>query len=149
MRFIWKAIPKEQGHSQYKVLSSRQLLPCRRYPRDFVPGYSRCARYCLVVQLSCCSVVWLFGCLVVQLCALLIHSTKQPDNQTTKQQDLPEPWHLISEGEKGIAGHSVICSHLVARGIGRKFSCTLLVSVFLHLILTCIIFIDIRRGIRV
>ena len=51
----------------YCLPDSRFLLVCKS--RDFVPGYSRFARYCLPDR-ACCLVVLLFGlscCLVVLL----------------------------------------------------------------------------------
>ena len=58
--------------------------------RDFVPGYSRFARYCLpdksycvVVWLSCCLVVLLLSCLVVCIAYTFNKATKQQNNQTT------------------------------------------------------------------
>ena len=49
----------------------RYCLPDSRFvlvykSRDFVPGYSRFARYCLP-DIACCLVVWLSCCLVVLL----------------------------------------------------------------------------------
>ena len=59
------------------VLSSRQLFLLFFISRDFVPGYSRCARYCLPDK-SYCVVVWLFCCFVGSI-------GNQQNNKTTRQ----------------------------------------------------------------
>ncbi len=89
------------------VLSSRQPLSYRLLSRDFVPGYSRYARYCLP------------GNSTNQ--QLNNKTTKQQNNQTTRQQDQLMSLSSNADAGSGIAvgsslGLCLLLLHLCLAG---------------------------------